>query len=107
MVPLICAFFSAEVNAGTASAARIAIIAITTSNSINVKALKRSRCFGILNSKEGLFIRVFIGVFFSFCWVPPSREATADKCSEGLLRGLFCSGVGGLLWGLVCCGGIR
>ena len=49
MVPVIWAFFSADVNAGTARAARIAIIAITTSNSIRVNA-------------EGLF-------FFSFIWV--------------------------------------
>ena len=38
MVPVIWAFFKAEVSAGTASAARIAIIAITTSNSISVNA---------------------------------------------------------------------
>src|SRR5438034_8637538 len=101
MVPLICAFFSAEVNGGTGRAARIAIIAITTSNSINVKALKRSRCFGILNSKEGLFIRVFIGIFFSFY-----------GCSEGfaqkgfcLVLGLFVGGWGGCFGGLVCSGG--
>ena len=40
MVPVIWAFFSADVNAGTARAARIAIIAITTSNSIRVNAEK-------------------------------------------------------------------
>src|SRR5262245_3018957 len=69
MVPVIWAFFSAEVNAGTASAARIAIIAITTSNSINVKALTRSRCFGRVN--------------------PPSHQATADRsaaCRAGAQR---------------------
>src|ERR1051325_4590178 len=38
MVPVIWAFLSADVNAGTARAARIAIIAITTSNSISVNA---------------------------------------------------------------------
>src|SRR5438552_10036477 len=48
MVPLNWAFFNADVNAGTASAARIAIIAITTSNSIRV------------NAEEGLFILIFI-----------------------------------------------
>src|SRR6266568_8496209 len=97
MVPVIWAFFSADVNAGTASAARIAIIAITTSNSINVKALTRSRCLGRLNNEEGLFSFIFIWVFFSFYWVPPSHQATADKGSEGFLRRvLFCSGVGGL-----------
>src|SRR5437868_15383575 len=51
MVPLNWAFFNAEVNAGTASAARIAIIAITTNNSIRV------------NAEEVLFILfIFIGV---------------------------------------------
>src|SRR5215813_4924558 len=40
MVPVIWAFFRAAVNAGTASAARIAIIAITTSNSMSVNAEK-------------------------------------------------------------------
>src|SRR5437899_5721026 len=51
MVPLIWAFFSADVNAGTASAARIAIIAITTNNSIRV------------NAEEVLFVLfIFIGV---------------------------------------------
>src|SRR6266496_2732811 len=54
MVPLIWAFFSADVNAGTASAARIAIIAITTSNSMSV------------NAEEGLFIFSFISILVSF-----------------------------------------
>src|SRR5207237_9036008 len=50
MVPLIWAFFSADVNAGTASAARIKIIAITTNNSIRV------------NAEEALFVLfIFIG----------------------------------------------
>src|SRR5439155_1800215 len=53
------------VNAGTASAARIAIIAITTSNSIRV------------NAEEVLFIFIFIGV-----------------CSAVVLRGLFSEGFG-------------
>src|SRR5438132_6764454 len=53
MVPLNWAFFNAEVNAGTASAARIAIIAITTNNSIRV------------NAEEVLFVLfIFIGVCF-------------------------------------------
>jgi hypothetical protein len=43
IVPVIWALASADVNAGTARAARIAIIAITTSNSISV------------NAEEGLF----------------------------------------------------
>src|SRR5437870_1082743 len=38
MVPVSWALASADVNAGTARAARIAIIAITTSNSISVNA---------------------------------------------------------------------
>ena len=38
MVPVCWALDSADVNAGTARAARIAIIAITTSNSISVNA---------------------------------------------------------------------
>jgi hypothetical protein len=45
---------SADVNAGTASAAKIAIIAITTSNSISV------------NAEEGLLILIFMWVFFCF-----------------------------------------
>src|SRR2546423_7161556 len=52
MVPLIWAFFSAEVNAGTASAARIAIIAITTSNSMSV------------NAEEDLVVLIFMWVFY-------------------------------------------
>src|SRR5438874_13829042 len=101
MVPLICAFFSAKVNAGTANAARIAIIAITTSSSINVKALKRSRCFGILNSKAGLFIRVFIGIFLSF------YGCSAGFAQKGfcLALALFVGGWGGCLGWLVCSGG--
>ncbi len=88
MVPVIWAFFSAEVNAGTASAARIAIIAITTSSSISV------------NAEEGLFILSFM-LGFSFCCVPPSHKATADKCSEGFLRGLV------LFWGFLFWFGLR
>src|SRR5882762_6229580 len=65
MVPVIWAFFSADVNAGTARAARIAIIAITTSNSISVNA-------------EMIFLIFIVG--FLFC-----------GCSEGFLRG-FCFG---------------
>src|SRR6266496_5037231 len=95
MVPVIWALDSADVNAGTASAARIAIIAITTSNSISV------------NAEKGLIILIFI---FGFCFlsavvlrvsqslgfeVPPSsrsRGTTADMCS-GVLFWLFvCSG---------------
>src|SRR6266478_6833865 len=61
MVPVSWALASAEVNAGTASAARIAIIAITTSNSISV------------NAEEGLFIFSFILGFLFL------------RCSEGFL----------------------
>ena len=60
MVPVIWAFFSADVNAGTARAARIAIIAITTSNSIRV------------NAEEIFLIVIFMWVFFS------------AGCSEGV-----------------------
>src|SRR5438094_3992178 len=90
MVPLIWAFFSADVNAGTASAARIAIIAITTSNSMRVNA-------------EEIFVLIFMWVFFSFCWVPPSsrsRGATTDKCSEGRSEGWF-------ILGFLFCFGLR
>src|SRR6266481_1968879 len=92
MVPVCWALDSADVNAGTASAARIAIIAITTSNSISV------------NAEEGLFIFSFILGFY-FCvvlrvfWLrgfclgdPPSRKASADKFSAvlfWLFVGLF------------------
>src|SRR5947208_6801226 len=84
MVPVCWALASADVSAGTASAARIAIIAITTSNSIRV------------NAEEGLFILIFIWVFFSFC-----------GCSEGLLRrvlscsGVVCGGLGACFGGLL------
>ena len=51
IVPVIWALARAEVSAGTASAARMAIMAITTSNSIRV------------NAGEVLFILfIFIGV---------------------------------------------
>src|SRR5581483_5541796 len=59
MVPVICALVSAEVNAGTASAARMAIMAMTTNNSINVKAPTRRRCLNPESAEEFLFI--FIG----------------------------------------------
>ena len=48
------ALFSADVNAGTARAARIAIIAITTSNSISV------------NAEKNFFVLIFMWVFFCF-----------------------------------------
>src|SRR5881275_2417872 len=64
MVPVSWALASADVNAGTARAARIAIIAITTSNSISVNAEK-----GLLS-----FIFILGCVFFL-------------RCSEGFLRG--------------------
>src|SRR6266480_6013503 len=50
MVPVSWALASADVKAGTARAARIAIIAITTSNSISVNAV---------NLLSFIFIRVF------------------------------------------------
>src|SRR5262249_40186196 len=49
MVSAICPLDNADVSAGTANAARIAIIAITTSSSIRVNA-------------EGLCLSLFIGV---------------------------------------------
>ena len=58
MVPVIWAFFSADVNAGTASAARIAIIAITTSSSISV------------NAEKNFFVLIFILGFFVSAVVP-------------------------------------
>src|SRR6266542_3426655 len=61
MVPVSWALESADVNAGTASAARIAIIAITTSNSISV------------NADQNFFNFIFIFGFF-YC-----------SCSEGFL----------------------
>src|SRR2546430_16093966 len=72
MVPVIWAFFSADVNAGTARAARIAIIAITTSSSIRVNA-------------EMIFLIFIVGILFC-------------GCSEGFLRGLF----GGLCLRFLC-----
>src|SRR6478672_9659014 len=62
MVPVIWAFFSADVNAGTARAARIAIIAITTSSSISV------------NAEKNFFVLIFILGFF-----------VSAGCSEGFL----------------------
>src|SRR6266550_1673392 len=59
MVPVSWALASADVNAGTARAARIAIIAITTSNSISV------------NADQNLFSFIFIVGFFNW------------GCSEG------------------------
>src|SRR5262249_62333419 len=63
MVPVILPFVRAEVSAGTANAARIAIIAITTSNSMSV------------NAEKNFFILIFMWVFFS------------AGCSEGFGRG--------------------
>ena len=58
MVPLIWAFFSAEVNAGTASAARMAIIAITTSNSMRVNAERGLISFFIFGFLTAVVLRV-------------------------------------------------
>src|SRR5213083_2119218 len=80
MVPVICALFSADVNAGTASAARIAIIAITTSNSMRV------------NAEEGLFILIFMWVSFLRVVLRdlPAVALCEGGCvSEGLFWGLF------------------
>src|SRR2546423_11732320 len=58
MVPVIWAFFSADVNAGTARAARIAIIAITTSSSISVNAEMNFLIF-IVGFCSAVVLRVF------------------------------------------------
>ena len=83
MVPVIWALFSADVNAGTASAARIAIIAITTSSSISV------------NAEESLFLIFILG--FCFCVVLRACHAVVPRLrgEGGFLRGVY-SGV--LLW---------
>jgi hypothetical protein len=67
---------SADVNAGTASAARIAMIAITTSNSMSV------------NAEEGLFSFIFIRIF------------SADVLRVSVLRGFRL----GIILSLVCLG---
>src|SRR5437773_7117319 len=69
MVPVSWALASADVNAGTARAARIAIIAITTSNSISV------------NADQNFFVFIFI-VGFLNC-----------SCSEGFLQPRHCVAV--------------
>src|SRR4029077_15754383 len=83
MVPVILPFVRAEVSAGTAKAARIAMIAITTSNSMSV------------NAEKNFFTWIFMWVLFS------------AGCSEGshvsaraLLRGLrgFVLGFFVLVW---------
>src|SRR5437867_12524833 len=78
MVPVSWALASADVNAGTASAARIAIIAITTSNSISVNAVKGLLSFiFIVDFLAAVVLRVFglRGVWFSGCsaFVPQWR----------------------------------
>src|SRR5206468_2825304 len=62
MVPVCWALDSADVNAGTARAARIAIIAITTSNSISVNA---DQNFLILIFIVGFLAAVVLRVFWS------------------------------------------
>src|SRR5438552_5231797 len=85
MVPVIWAFFSADVNAGTARAARIAIIAITTSSSISV------------NADQNFFTLIFIFGFLSCScsegfW---SQRVWFSDCSA------FAQGFGGaVFWGL-------
>src|SRR5438105_4535720 len=84
MVPVIWAFFSADVNAGTARAARIAIIAITTSSSISV------------NADQNFFTLIFIFGFLSCScsegfW---SQRVWFSDCSA------FAQGFGGaVFWG--------
>src|SRR6266705_460455 len=81
MVPVIWAFFSADVNAGTASAARIAIIAITTSNSISVNA---ERNLFILIFIFGFFLRVFVlrGFGFFLRLVPRAAPAVVPRLRD-------------------------
>src|SRR6266568_1480398 len=92
MVPVIWAFFSADVNAGTASAARIAIIAITTSNSISVNADITFLIF-IVGFLAAVVLRVFGLRGFGFRIVPPWHKAWAERVFWGfgfrLLFGLF------------------
>src|SRR5205085_1632881 len=77
------ALASADVNAGTARAARIAIIAITTSNSISVNAVK-----GLVN-----FIFIF-GFFCCGCSEGFSQRVWFSSCSA------FAQGFGGqVFWG--------
>jgi H+/Cl- antiporter ClcA len=66
----------------------MAMIAITTSSSMSV------------NAEEGLFILIFIGVFFSFCGVFRVRARLRRTSSEGFLRGLLGLVVLGLLLGV-------
>src|SRR6266446_2951800 len=84
MVPVNWALASAEVNAGTASAARIAIIAITTSNSISVNA---DQNFFILIFIFGFLAAVVLRVFglrgFGFRVVPPLHKAWAEQLFWG------------------------
>src|SRR5439155_17450178 len=90
MVPVSWALASAEVNAGTASAAKIAIIAITTSNSISV------------NAEKNFFVFIFIVGFFScgcsegfYSEGAVSPYGSTQQGSYSSQRGWFsvCSGV--------------
>src|SRR5438105_1591224 len=95
MVPVSWALASADVNAGTARAARIAIIAITTSNSISVNAVN-----GLVNF---IFIFGFFNWgcsegFFSAGAVHPNR---LGDCGQSplpflILRGFWCWVVPGI-----------
>src|SRR5438094_3611245 len=60
MVPVCWALASADVKAGTARAARIAIIAITTSNSISVNAVSFLRFIFIFDFYAAVVLRVFL-----------------------------------------------
>jgi hypothetical protein len=73
-VPVILPFVRAEVSAGTAKAARIAMIAITTSNSMSV------------NAEKYFFILIFILGFFV-------SAVVLRVFSEGFILG-FLLGVG-------------
>src|SRR5882762_5742128 len=89
MVPVSWALASADVNAGTASAARIAIIAITTSNSISV------------NAEMNFFIFIYfflsavvLRVLGSGGSPEPPRRLRSIAATKLVLRGFCCcSGV--------------
>src|SRR5439155_12162427 len=109
MVPVSWALASADVNAGTARAARIAIIAITTSNSISV------------NAEKNFFVFFFIvgcfncscseGILGSGGSPEPPRRLRSIAATKLVLRGFCyfsgCSGVvlKNFLLRLFFCGG--
>src|SRR5215469_6448757 len=85
MVPVSWALASADVNAGTAKAARIAMIAITTSSSISVNAVN-------------FFSVIFIVDVYSCSCSEGFCLARWSVAKAGASEGLCCSGVFGLGW---------